>query len=292
MTTKSNKHNESLIDPYIRLLRLNHPTGFFLLMWPSMWALAFASGSTIRLDLFAIFFIGSFLMRSAGCIINDIVDRKFDGRVARTTLRPIASGEIKLYQAFLVLAVILFLAFGLLLFLNTATQILGLLAIIPVIIYPFMKRITYWPQLFLAFTFNLSVLMAWTATTGTLSFQAFILYAASFLWTVGYDTIYAHQDKEDDAKLGLKSSALRLGDNTKKFLWLLYGSTLFFLWFCGVLSQVNFGFYALMMVAVCQMFWQIIHVDLNNPDHCMRIFKSNRWFGLIVFLAIIAGKTI
>lgn len=280
----------AFLNPYLRLMRLDHPTGIFLLLWPCWWAIGFAMNDIVPWELFILFAVGSVFMRSAGCIVNDMIDRKLDANVERTVTRPLASGEIKIWQALAVLAVLLFISFCLLMFLNRTTIILGYIILVPIAIYPLMKRITYWPQLFLAFTFNWSILMGWAAVRDEVTLQAIILYFAGFLWTVGYDTIYSHQDKEDDAALGLKSTALRFGHNTKRFLAVLYAGTIILLWLSGIISKMGLFFHVFLMLGAFQLFWQVMTLELDSPESCMKKFRSNRLFGLLIFIAIISGK--
>ena len=277
------------IRNYTNLMRLKSPTGIFLLLWPAWWSLAFAMGDKIQYGMFFLLALGAVVMRSAGCIINDIVDRKLDAGVERTKKRPLASGDIALYQAVLVVILLLIIG-GLILFsLPQTAIILGVIILIPIFIYPFMKRVTYWPQIFLALTFNWGALMGWAAIHDEISFTAIAIYIASMFWTLSYDTIYAHQDKKDDVLMGVKSSALRLGKYTKKYLAMFLASMIGILWVLGLAEKVSFSYHLVMLVAALQAFWQVYTVDLDKTSSCMSRFKSNAFLGAIIFAAIIIG---
>lgn len=284
----SNKFNLNL-NPYLRLIRIDKPIGAYLLLLPALWAIFLASGGKVELNLILIFIIGSFLMRGAGCIINDIIDRKLDAKVQRCANRPLACGDLSLLQALIFLAFILLVSLMLLLTMNKLAIIIGFIAIIPVALYPLMKRITFWPQIFLGFTFNFSIIIAWAATTGKLQTESFLLYFAGLFWTLGYDTIYAHQDKIDDVKVGVKSTALILKDKTKVFLTFCYFNTSILITTCLILHSASLISYLIILIATAQLFWQIYSVNLDEPDDCLNKFKSNQWFGILVLLAIIAS---
>lgn len=240
--------------------------------------------------MLALFLVGAFLMRSAGCVINDMIDRKVDAQVARTKHRPLASGEMNMFEAFFLAVLLLSMALALLLTLNQTTILLGCIIVVPVFIYPFMKRVTYWPQVFLAFTFNWGALMGWTAITGEVSLSAILLYAACMFWTLGYDTIYAHQDKEDDVLLGIKSTALRLGSYTRKYLYIFYGGMIGLLWVLGMIQAAGIGYYVGLILAGFLLLWQANTVKLNHQADCMQKFNTNRYIGLIIFAGILLGK--
>lgn len=278
--------------PYLKLMRLDKPVGAWLLMWPGIWSVCLASKGLPDPYLLFVFFIGSFLMRGAGCIINDIVDTKIDKLVERTKTRPLAAGEITKRQALIFLSILLGSAFLLLLTLNSLTIIIGILSIIPVTIYPYMKRITYYPQIFLGLTFNLGALMGWSAVRGDLNIVPIILYVGCILWTVGYDTIYAHQDKEFDLQIGVKSTALVFGDNTKKYLKALYKWFAICLLLVVILIHLGIYIYTFLIPAFCHLYWQTEKIDINNPEDCLKKFKSNVIFGFLVFAAIMGAKII
>ena len=278
--------------PYLQLARADRPIGAWLLFWPCAWSLALASLAAGRAYVdpwhLLLFLIGAFVMRAAGCAWNDIVDRDIDARVERTRSRPIPSGRIGVRQA---------LAFGIgcclvglivLLQFNRFAVLLGIASLIPVTIYPFMKRITYWPQAVLGLTFKWGALMGWAATFGRLDAAAVVLYAASIAWTIGYDTIYAHQDKEDDATLGLKSTALRFGRQTHRWLVLFYGLALAGLMAAGWLAGAGLFSFAGLIAAGAHMAWQVRTLDTENPANCLARFRSNHGLGAIVFLGICA----
>ncbi|MFP6744439.1 MAG: 4-hydroxybenzoate octaprenyltransferase [Alphaproteobacteria bacterium] len=279
--------------PYCTLARLDQPIGTWLLLWPCWWGLAMAAQEQWPdLWLMALFAVGALVMRGAGCTINDIADRDFDARVARTATRPLPSGALTPVRAWLFLAALLAAGFVVLVQLNLAALVLGLAALPLVALYPFMKRITWWPQAWLGLTFNWGALMGWTAVAGAVGPPALALYAAGIAWTLGYDTIYAHQDKEDDALIGVKSSARRLGDGTRPWLWGFYAVALALLAVAGALAGLAWPFYGVLAAAGGHLAWQAARVDIHDPAHCMAAFKSNKWFGLMVFAAIVAGQAV
>lgn len=280
-----------VLSPYIRLLRLDNLTGVYLLMWPALWGVAMASAyNVIPLTTMVIFILGAFLMRSSGCIINDIIDRKLDAQIKRTRDRPLASGQISIWSAFLLLIFLLAIAASLLLFLNHTAVIMACMAMIPIVIYPYMKRITYWPQAFLAITFNWGVLVGWASVKEDLSLPAYMLYAAACFWTLGYDTIYGHQDKEDDVMAGVKSTAIILGRNTKKFLYFFYGMANILLWMTAVMTGLNLWFHVILIIGLLHLLWQIITVDLNSPADCMSKFNTNKYYGALILIGILLGN--
>ena len=278
------------LRPYLVLARIDRPIGTWLLLIPCWWSIALASEGWPDPVLFVLFAIGATVMRGAGCTINDIVDRDFDTKVARTATRPIASGQVSLTQAFAFTG--LQMAIGLLILLqfNMFAVYIGIASLGLVIIYPFMKRFTYWPQFVLGLTFNWGALLGWAAVTGSLSEAPVILYVAGIFWTLGYDTIYAHMDKDDDIMIGVKSTALRLGEQTGKWLIGFYGLTLILIIAAGHSTGVGAAFYALLSLAALHLIWQIKSLDIHTPTHCLMLFKSNRDFGLLVLVAIMAGK--
>ncbi len=279
------------LRPFCILARLDRPIGTWLLLWPCWWGLALASpGLGQGLWLMVLFAVGALVMRGAGCTINDIADRDFDAQVARTATRPRASGALKPVQAWLFLAALLAAGLAVLIQLNHTAIILGIAALPLVALYPFMKRITWWPQAWLGLTFNWGALVGWAAVAGAIGPPAVALYVAGIAWTLGYDTIYAHQDKEDDALIGVKSSARRLGEGTRPWLWGFYGIALALITLAGALAGLAWPFYGGMAVAAGQLAWQVATVDIDNPDDCMAKFKANKWFGLIVFAAMVAGQ--
>jgi len=285
----------SAVRPYLRLARLDRPIGTWLLLIPCWWGLALAAVSTGGVTFWqslgygVLFAIGSLVMRGAGCTWNDILDRDFDARVARTATRPIPSGAISVRQAFAFLALQALIGLAVLLFFNGFTILLAISSLLLVAIYPLMKRVTYWPQAFLGLTFNWGALVGWTAVTGGLATPALLLYAAGFFWTLGYDTIYAHQDKEDDVLIGVKSSALRLGANTRPWLWIFYAVTVALLAAAFWAAALPWPSFTLLALAAAQLGYQAATVALDDPKDCLANFKSNRFGGLLVLAAILAG---
>ena len=276
--------------PFARLARLDAPIGIWLLLLPCWWSVAMAGERFPDPWLMILFAIGATIMRAAGCTLNDIADRDFDAKVARTRDRPIASGAIDLKSAHAFLGGLLLTALAVLLCFNRAARITGLASLPLVVIYPFMKRVTDWPQAILGLAFNWGALMGWASVRGELNIPAFLLYAGGFFWTMGYDTIYAHQDKEDDLLIGVRSSALILGAHTRPFLFLFYALALSGITAAGILAGLSNWFLAGMGVAAIHAFWQAATVKLNDPSDCLRKFKSNAWLGLIVLAAILAGR--
>ncbi len=244
------------------------------------------------LPLLVLFAPGAVIMRGAGCIINDIIDRKIDAQVERTRNRPLASGELGLHHAFGLLAVLLVLGLVILLQLNSTAIIYGLVFFIPVVIYPFMKRYIAWPQAFLGITFNAGAIIGWAAVAGELEPPALLLYAACFFWTLGYDTIYAHQDRKYDAEIGVKSTAVSMGRHTKKYLALFYVIMVVLLFIAGRLAYdgYNYIYISGLVLAAIHLAWQVLSVNLDKPEDCMRKFRSNGHFGWIVFIAIVFGN--
>ncbi len=267
---------------YLRLMRLHQPVGNWLLLWPCWWSLALAGEK--RFLVYALFALGAVVMRSAGCIINDMADRNFDRQVERTKNRPLASGELSMRQAGMLLAVLLAIAFGIAVMLGREVVCWSALALPLVVLYPLMKRITWWPQLFLGLTFNWGALLGWVAVHGTLAWPALLLYAGCVFWTLGYDTIYAHQDKEDDIKAGVKSTALRLGRRTKLCVAGCYGIFISSLVLLAPHAPPAWG---LLLVLATQLFWQVWSVELDNPVSCKNIFITNQWVGVFPWLAMI-----
>ncbi len=276
--------------PYLRLARADRPIGTWLLLLPCWWSLSLASPSWPDGKMLVLFVIGSLVMRGAGCTVNDIVDREFDARVARTAARPIPSGQVSVRQAVVFLALQLLLGLVVLLQFNAFAIGLGIGSLVLIVLYPFMKRITYWPQLFLGLTFNWGALLGWAAVKGGLGLSAAVLYAAGIFWTLGYDTIYAHQDKEDDILIGVKSTALKFGAATGPWLIGFYAITVCLLAMTGYLAEMAWPFYLALIMGASQLAWQIRTVDITDPKNCLAKFKSNRNFGLIILAGIIAGQ--
>ena len=285
------------VQPYLRLARIDRAIGTWLLLLPCWWGLALAAVSTSdvsplrALGYGVLFAIGALVMRGAGCTWNDIMDRDFDARVARTALRPIPSGAVSVRQAFVFLGLQLLVGLAVLLCFNGVTILVGIASLLLVVIYPLMKRVTYWPQLFLGLAFNWGALVGWTAVTGSLAAAPLLLYVAGIFWTLGYDTIYAHQDKEDDILIGVKSSALRLGANTRPWLWIFYVAAVALLAAAFWQAALGWPSYVLLALAAAQLGYQAAAVDLDDPADCRARFISNRYAGMIVVVAILAGSS-
>ena len=270
----------------INLARLDNPIGIFLLLFPCLLGITIASDQ-INLEIFTLFTLGAITMRSAGCIINDIVDRNLDKKTVRTKDRPLANEQLTLKEAYYFLLFLLIIGLLILIKLNQIVIILGL-AIIPLIVlYPYMKRITYFPQLFLGIIFNWGVLMGYASIKNTLDPEIFFLYAACIFWTIGYDTIYAHQDKKTDVKIGIKSTAILFGKKTKLCLCILYLLMILNLVSTGIVFQLTPSFYLITTVIFLHLMWQIYTLEINDPKNCLSRFKSNRWVGLAMLAAII-----
>lgn len=277
---------------YGQLARLDRPIGTWLLFWPCFWGMALAGAELKAYPPFymiVLFAIGASVMRGAGCTFNDIADREIDGKVARTALRPLPAGKITPLQAWGFLMAQAFIGLLVLLQFNLPTVLLGLASLILVASYPFMKRITYWPQFFLGLTFNWGALVGYCALTQTLTVQAGLLYAAGVFWTLGYDTIYAHQDKEDDALIGVKSSALRLGKYTKPALVVFYAAVLACLAGVGMTGGLTTLYWVGLAVTAYHFAVQIGKLDIDNGDICLQIFRSNRNTGLIIGASLLLG---
>src|SRR5579862_8111166 len=276
-------------EPYARLARLDRPIGTWLLLFPGWWGIALASPHWPDPWLMLLFAIGAVAMRGAGCTLNDIADRDYDGQVARTRLRPIPSGRVTVTQAAIFMAAQLAVGAAILFSLNRTSVILGIAVLTLIATYPFMKRITYWPQLFLGLNFNWGALLGWAAVTGRLAWPPMLLYLGGIFWTLGYDTIYAHQDKEDDARIGVKSSALALGERTRPFLFLFYALAIALWAAAGLLDGLDRAFAVGLTLAATQLAWQAATVDIADPIDCLRKFRSNRVVGWVMLLGIVAG---
>ena len=277
--------------PYARLARFDRPIGAWLLMWPCWWGAALATppGEVPALWLLMLFAIGAIVMRGAGCTYNDIVDRRIDARVVRTAGRPLPSGQVSVPQAFLFAGLLSLIGLAVLLSFNEATILLGLASLGFVAVYPFMKRVTYWPQIFLGLAFNWGALLGWTAVRGELAAPAVFLYAGGIAWTLGYDTIYAHQDKEDDVLVGVKSTALRFGAASGRWIGGFYISLVLALIAAGHLAKLSPLYWIGLLAVAGHLVWQLRTVDFDDPASCLRIFKSNHVTGAIVFAALVVG---
>lgn len=276
--------------PYALLARWDRPIGTWLLLLPCWWSLALAGGGWLGVWYGALCAVGALAMRGAGCTINDIIDRKLDAQVERTKLRPLPSGAVCLWQALGFLG--LQLAVGLLVLWQfpMSAMLWGAASLLLVGVYPLMKRITWWPQFVLGLTFNWGALLGWVAVRGGIEIPALWLYAGAVLWTIVYDTIYAHQDAVDDAAIGVKSTARLFGDNSRRILaWFAAGAGVLFL-LAGYTAQLGFWFYPVWMLAVGHLVWQLWAWRVTDPVDCLRKFRSNRDFGWLLLSAIIVGK--
>jgi 4-hydroxybenzoate polyprenyltransferase len=282
----------AFLRPYARLMRLDRPIGTWLLLLPCWWGVALACEHIPNLWLMFLFAVGAVIMRGAGCVVNDLYDRDLDRQVERTATRPLASGEVKPWQAMLLILVLLLLGSGILLLFNRPAVLIGFASLILVFTYPLMKRVTWWPQLFLGFTFNWGVLVGWAAVVGHIATPAFWLYAAGIFWTLAYDTVYAHQDKHDDERAGIKSTARLFGKTSKRWVGLFYIMTILLLLCAGHAVGLHTGFYVLMIWACHFAYDQWSQWRMSNPENCLQRFRSSRDFGLIVLLAIVVGKFI
>jgi len=297
--------------PYAQLARWERPIGWKLLMWPCWWAAALAmasaggvlqsgSGSPVEAIRWLVdqsvlpyylflFFLGAFVMRGAGCTYNDLVDQDIDDKVARTRSRPLPSGRVSRKQAWIFLALQLLVGLIILLQFNWTTVVLGFASVITIVIYPFMKRVTWWPQLFLGLAFSWGALVGWTAIIGELSLPPFLLYLGCIFWVIGYDTIYAHQDIEDDALVGVKSTARLFGDNTRQALVALYGGVLALWASAFYMTAVPWPAWIGLGLAALHLGWQVKSFELENPALSLRLFKSNSGLGWLLFLSLLAS---
>ena len=280
---------------FIDLTRLKKPIGFMLLFWPCAWGLTLAYDFNQNLNDYyfylILFFLGSVLMRSAGCIVNDILDKEFDAKVFRTKNRPIASGKISIKLAIFYSLFLCFLALLVLINFNLFTIILALGSMPLAFTYPLMKRYTYWPQLFLGITFNYGLILGWTAVKSEISIIPILFYLGAIFWTLGYDTIYGYQDIKDDEIIGLKSTSIKFKSNAKKFLYLCYSLLILFLIIGGYNMEFSNYYYLLLIFPFFHLFFfQVKTFDLKDPISCLKAFKSNNLFGLIIFLNILIIK--
>jgi len=275
----------------IQLTRLNKPIGIMLLFWPCLWGLTlgyyFNNEASIYFKYIIFFFLGSILMRSAGCIFNDIVDRNFDKKVERTKNRPIASGKISVLESFIYIILICSLALLVLLQFNKLTVILGISSMFLAFTYPFMKRITYWPQLFLGLTFNWGIIMGWSALINDISFEPFLLYMSAIFWTLGYDTIYGLQDIHDDEIIGVKSTSIRFKNNPKVFVASCYCLCVLFILIMFFMMELNKYILFFSIPFVVSLFYQIKIFDIKNEKSCLNAFKFNNFSGFFNFLFIL-----
>ncbi len=280
------------IKIFLDLTRLGKPIGFMLLFWPCSWGLTlayyFSNETTLYFKYLLLFFFGSVLMRSAGCIVNDIVDKDLDNKVERTKKRPIAAKKISPQAAFVYVILLCLVALSVLLQFNQLTILLGMSSMILAFAYPFMKRITYWPQLFLGLTFNWGIIMGWTAMTNNISIEPIILYFSAIFWTLGYDTIYGLQDMKDDEIIGVKSTSIKFKNNVKIFVGTCYSLCVFIILLMAFMLEIN-KFYLLFSIPfIISFLYQMKIFKLNNPSSCLIAFKNNNLSGFLIFLFIVA----
>ena len=283
------------IKLFIDLIRLKKPIGFMLLFWPCAWGLTIAYDFSENLNKYffylILFFLGSILMRSAGCIVNDIFDKEFDAKVFRTKDRPIASGKISIKLAIFYSLILCFFAFIVLLNFNLFTVILALGSMPLAFTYPLMKRFTYWPQLFLGITFNYGLILGWTSIKGQIDLVPIIFYLGAIFWTLGYDTIYGYQDIKDDEIIGLKSTSIKFKGKPKNFLFGCYILVSILFIVGGYAMKFNYNYYLLSIIPITHLlFYQMKIFNLNHPPSCLKAFKSNNLFGLIIFLKLLIVK--
>lgn len=285
----------SYTRPYLRLARLDRPIGSWLLLMPCWWSVGLAGMHNDRLPSLwhiVLFFIGAFAMRGAGCTWNDLVDRDLDGRVERTRSRPIPSGQVTVAQATMFMVAQALVGFLVLIQFNRFTVATGIASLLVVVIYPFMKRITYWPQIFLGLAFSWGALMGWPAAFGRLDWPAIVLYVGSILWVIGYDTIYAHQDRDDDLLIGIKSTALLFGERTPTMLATFYAGAIVLIAAAGFMAGGGIIFTIGIIGFAAHLAWQVSRLDIDDPAHCLTLFKSNRDAGLILFAAMLVDAVV
>lgn len=283
------------LQPYMKLMRIDKPIGSCLLFWPCSWSIAMAAapGTIPDIEMLSLFGLGAFVMRGAGCTINDMWDRNIDKKVARTKNRPLAVGHVTTFQCLIFLSGQLSIGLAILLQLNTYSVLLGASSLGLVIIYPLMKRITYWPQFILGMTFNWGALLGWSAIHGTCAWSICLpLYTAGICWTIIYDTIYAHQDKVDDIVLGIKSTALKFGDNTKLYLYGFGVSMITSLLISGIMSNQSWPYYVSIGLISGHLINQILNLKTENPKDCAQKFKSNNAIGLLLFIGILFSNLV
>ena len=283
------------INLFLELTRLKRPIGYMLLFWPCAWGLTlvfdFSSDLLIYFFYLFLFFLGSVLMRSAGCVMNDIIDRKFDKNVERTKNRPLASGSVSVRLALSYVVILCFFAFLVLINFNYFTILLALASMPFAFTYPLMKRYTYWPQLFLGFTFNYGLILGWVSVNSELILVPVIFYLGAIFWTLGYDTIYGFQDIKDDEIIGLKSTSIKFKSNPYIFLNLCYLIFFSSIVLIGVLMELNEYYFLFSMVIFFQLFYlQLKRLDIESPSNCLKTFKSNNFLGFFVFINLLIGK--
>ena len=283
------------LNLFIELTRLKRPIGYMLLFWPCAWGLTLAYDFSKSLNHYffylLLFFLGSVLMRSAGCIVNDIADKEFDKKVSRTKNRPIASNQVSVKLGIFYTLILCLLAFLVLINFNNLTILLALVSMPLAFTYPLMKRFTYWLQLFLGITFNYGLILGWTAIQGEINTVAIIFYLGAIFWTLGYDTVYGFQDIKDDEIIGVKSTSIKFKDKSKNFLTTCYIFLTLSILIVGILMNYNYFFYLSLLITIIHLFfYQIKYFNSKNPLSCLKIFKSNNEIGLIILCSILIGK--
>ena len=283
------------LNLFIELTRLRRPIGFMLLFWPCAWGLTLAYDFTLNNNKYffylILFFLGSVLMRSAGCIINDITDKEYDKKVERTKNRPIASGSVSVKLGIIYSIILCIFAFIVLINFNLLTILLALGSMPLAFSYPLMKRYTYWPQLFLGITFNYGLILGWVSISNNLGIAPIIFYTGAIFWTLGYDTVYGYQDIKDDEIIGVKSTSIKFKKNPKKFLNLSYMIFVTCFLLTGIIMNYNLIFFIFAIIPLGHMFiYQIKNLDVSKPSNCLKIFKSNNLFGVIILINILMGK--
>ena len=285
------------IKLFIELTRLSKPIGFMLLFWPCIWGLTLSFNFDLSLNIFIyygfLFFSGSVLMRSAGCIVNDIYDKNFDRLVERTRERPIASGKISTKLGIIYAGILCAIAFLVLINFNKFTILMALISMPFAFTYPLMKRFTYWPQLFLGITFNFGLVLAWISIKNDISLIPIIFYLGAIFWTLGYDTIYGYQDIKDDEIIGVKSTSIKFKNNPKKFILVCYLIFIASLIFTGILMKFDLIYFLFLIISIFQLiFYQIYKLNVNDANNCLTKFKSNNFLGLIIFVNLLIGKLV
>ena len=280
---------------FVDLIRIKKPIGIMLLFWPCLWGLTLGNEFTInsfKYEIYLIYFLlGSFLMRSAGCVVNDILDRKYDKLVKRTKVRPIASGRISVRLGLVYAAILCLLAFFILIQFNYVVILLGIFSMPFAFSYPLMKRYTYWPQLFLGFTFNYGLIMGWFSINLEFSYIPIVFYIGAIFWTLAYDTIYGFQDIKDDEIIGVKSTSIKFKKNPKLFIFLCYSIFISMQVITGVMMEFsNYYFIGIIIISVHLLIYQCLYLNVLNPNLCLKKFKSNNFLGLLVFLNILINK--
>ena len=285
------------LNLFVELTRLKRPIGYMLLFWPCLWGLTIAYDFSMNLQIFIkyalLFLSGAILMRSAGCILNDIFDKDFDSKVERTKDRPIASGKVLVNQGLFYVLILCGLAFIVLIQFNLFTIILALCSMPLAFTYPLMKRFTYWPQLFLGITFNYGLILGWTSITGEISLVPLLFYLGAIFWTLGYDTIYGFQDIKDDEIIGVKSTSIKFKKNPKFFILVCYLIFILTLTYIGLSLNFNKVYFGGLLLIILHLFlFQIKSLDIKSKNSCLKKFKSNNFLGLLIFLNLIIGKII